>query len=129
MAYSMPTVLTPKGSRAYKNKKGNHECVVFVQDVTHAPATEMWKQGVKVLDAEPGSIRYGTVIATFDAFGHYSRGGPGQQHAAIYISHVKGESITVFEQYNAIGKVQRRTIHDKSADKKSNNPNAFSVVE
>lgn len=129
MSYSMPAVSTPKNRTDFKNSKGHHECVEFVRGVTDAPATTAWKKGRKVLDAEPGTISYGTAIATFDESGHYSRGGSGQQHAAIYISHVKGKSIDVFEQYNALGKVAKRTIHDLATDKKSNNPNAYSVIE
>jgi hypothetical protein len=129
MSYSMPAVSTPKNRTDFKNSKGNHECVEFVRGITNAPETIAWKKGRNVLDAEPGSIPYGTAIATFDEKGHYSKGGPGQQHAAIYISHIKGKSIDVFEQYNSLGKVVKRTIHDLSTDKKSNNPKAYSVIE
>ena len=129
MPYSMPAVLTPKGRTDFTNDKGNHECVVFVRAVTKAPAVTMWRKGIKVVDAEPGAIRYGTAIATFDEMGHYTHGGIGQQHAAIYIGHVKGKSIDVYEQYNGAGKVVKRTIHNLTTDKRSNNPNAFYVIE
>jgi hypothetical protein len=132
MSYKMPMVFSPENKTNYANEKGNHECVTFVRMVSKAPSHDQWKAGIKVVDAEPGSIPYGTAIATFDEFGHYLKGGSGHQHAAIYISHEKSEtapSITVFEQYNRVGKVVRRTIHNIHTNRQSDNPNWFYVIE
>jgi len=66
------------------------QCVALVQQgpaasgSTNPPSTRMWRQGVHVHGAQQGSIRKGTVIATFIE-GIYPVTDP--RHAAVYLSH------------------------------------------
>ena len=62
------------------------ECVEFVRQAAGAPPTIAWKRGALIMGALPGTIRRGTVIATFDDKGRYPIDGQGK-HAAIYLSH------------------------------------------
>ncbi len=41
------------GKKKFVNKKGNTECVEFIQQATGAPATLAWRKGIKVKDASP----------------------------------------------------------------------------
>jgi hypothetical protein len=45
------------------------ECVAFVRSVTDAPVTSRWRPGKRVMS---GSVKPGTVIATFDARGQFT---------------------------------------------------------
>jgi hypothetical protein len=47
------------GKKKFVNKKGNTECVEFVQQVTGAPTTLAWRNGIKVKDASQGAIPRG----------------------------------------------------------------------
>ncbi len=84
------------GKKKFVNKKGNTECVEFIQQATGAPATLAWRKGIKVKDASHGAIPRGTAIATFDGSGSYPTDAQGR-HAAIYLSHDK-QGIKVLDQ-------------------------------
>lgn len=110
MAYSIKVQeSTLEGNSDYKNDKGNHECVVFVQQVSGAPATTMWERGDRVMDLKNGDIPKGTAIATFDNNGKYPA---TERHAAIYLEHDK-KKITVYDQWRDLGKVKKRPIRAK----------------
>ncbi|MBS1796053.1 MAG: BPSL0067 family protein [Acidobacteria bacterium] len=116
---------------AYKNGKGNTECVVFVQQAPlvgggSVPGTSLWKKGKYVKDAKAGEIAKGTVIATFDDNGNYPA---DQRHAAVYISQ-DDNGITVYDQWNSQKKVLQRVLrYTESTTRSVNNGNFFWVVE
>ena len=114
------------GSADYKNDKGNHECVVLVQQTTGAPSTSTWSKGIKVMDAKAGEINVGTVIATFDDTGKYPK---DSRHAAIYESHDKS-GINVIDQWNKQAKAARRKIRSKNGlTRDVNDADWYYVVE
>lgn len=117
------------GSKRYKSASGRTECVEFVRQTSSAPQTATWRKGLRVLDASPGSIQRGTVIATFDESGHYPTDHLGK-HAAIYLSH-DSQKITVLDQFADQGEVRERPIwfHRPSTTRRSNNGDTFYVVE
>ena len=124
MSLSEKDVLGPK---KYVNSKGNNECVEFVRQVTNAPHTTTWKRGSCVKDADIASITRGTAIATFDDEGRYPTDGQGK-HAAIFL----GKSVAgiqVLDQWNSQGKVLPRTIRFNHVGKRSDNGDAFYVIE
>ena len=129
MAFRMYMVVVPEGAKKWTNAKGNTECVEFVRQATGAPATTVWKPGVRVKDAARGSISAYTAIATFDDAGRYPTDDKGR-HAAVYLSH-DGSGIRVLDQWNAQGEVRERTIFFGRAagTRRSNVGDVFWVVE
>lgn len=127
MAYQTTVDLNAfEGERSYKNKKGEHQCVVFVQGVTGAVPTAQWTRGKRVLDTQPGEIPAGTVIATFDANGKYPL---TARHAAIYVSHNEA-GIEVYDQWKRQGMVKKRTIRLKNLPRRDvNDAKYYYVVE
>jgi hypothetical protein len=117
------------GKGKFKNKKGNTECVEFIQQATDAPETASWNRGLKVSDAGPTDIRRGTAIATFDDDGNYPTDTLGK-HAAIYLSHDK-TAIRVLDQWNAQGEVKPRPIWFNRPDgtPRQNDADTFYVIE
>ncbi len=114
---------------AYKNAKGNTECVVFIQSVLHAPHTLAWAGGEKITRLKPGEkdpIPEGTAIATF-VHGVYPQMGGG--HAAIYLYHDK-QGLHVLDQWDKKGKVTDRIIYwgHGGLNDLVDDPNAFSVI-
>lgn len=116
---------------AYKNSKGNTECVAFVQMAAlvgggSVPRTSDWRKGKYVKDLKAGEIAKGTVIATFDDNGLY----PGDnRHAAVYISH-DDKGITVYDQWNSQKKVLQRVLYYKDSPNRAvDNGNFFWTVE
>jgi hypothetical protein len=109
------------------NAKGNTECVVFVQQATDAPDTELWIKGIKVIDAPEGKIERLTAIATFHD-GKYPTDDKGK-HAAIYLSH-DPNGIWVLDQWNSQGCVKKRKIRSKVSEGtiRSNDANWFYVI-
>lgn len=104
----------------------NGQCVRFVQVCAHAPETAKWKKGVPVRGAQ---LRAGTVIATF-VNGKYPNWDHGN-HAAVYVGQ-DDKGIWVWEQWQGKhGTVHKRHIPflDPPTEDRSNNGNAFSVVE
>jgi hypothetical protein len=77
------------------------QCVALVQGAPAAagssnpPKTSTWHPGIWVHGAQPGTIKKGTVIATF-LNNIYPTGDP--RHAAVYLSH-DGNGITVIDQW------------------------------
>ncbi|MBL0341132.1 MAG: BPSL0067 family protein [Bacteroidetes bacterium] len=116
---------TLEGNADFKNDKGNHECVVFVQRVSGAPATTMWKRGDKVMSLKNGDIPKGTAIATFGDDGHYPA---SERHAAIYVEHDE-KKIIVYDQWRALGKVKKRPIHAKGGKIRNvNDADCFYII-
>jgi len=110
--------------------KGKTHCAAFVQQVTGAPATSLWRPGKKVKDAKPGEIPLGTAIATFDADGKYPTTDPPGRHAAIYLAHDQN-GIVVIDQWDGQDTPASRVIRYKGADQLSdwqNNGDMFYVV-
>lgn len=116
---------------AYKNDKGNTECVTFVQQATlksggHVPRTTDWRKGIYVKDAQDGEITQGTVIATFDENDRYPT---ERRHAAVYISK-NDKGITVYDQWNSQKMVKQRTLFYKENETRQvDNGNFYWVVE
>jgi hypothetical protein len=110
------------GNATYANAKGNHECVVFAQEAGGAPLTGKWKQGAHV---EPGAtILRGTWVATF-AEGKY------QGHIGAFDSMDKDGNLSLIDQFNSRGSVDRTTYHLKKQPYKgkiSNDPSKYYVV-
>ena len=99
-------LLSLEGSESYKSPINNeYECVALVQALTRATNTNSWRKGIKVMDAEQGTIPPGTVIATFDEDGRYPL---KERHAALYVSH-NNEGIKVYHQYKK--GVKPRKVH------------------
>jgi hypothetical protein len=117
------------GKGKFQNEKGNTECVEFVRQATGAPATTLWKRGLKVADAKAGEILRGTAIATFDDNKRYPTDNLGQ-HAAIYLSH-DSDAIQVLDQWRSQGEVKRRPIRFNvpKGTRRSNDANTFYVIE
>lgn len=128
MAFAMPLVIVPTGRKKWVNAAGRTECVEFVRQATGAPPTGVWKAGVRVRDALPGTIAYGAAIATF-VDGHYPHDSLGQ-HAAIYLRH-DAHGIRVLDQWNLQGEVRERTIRFEApaGTRRSNDGDAFYVIE
>ncbi len=99
------------------------QCVSYVKKVCPSlPSTSMWRKGALVKTST--NLAPGTVIATFNANGHY------EGHAAIYVSQ-NTQGITVYDQYvtppspKAIGpRLLRWGAHGNS-----NNGDKFYVVD
>jgi hypothetical protein len=110
------------GDSTYANAKGNHECVVFAQKAGGAPLTGKWRQGAHV---EPGiSFPRGTWVATFV-------GGAYQGHIGAFESIDKDGNLTLIDQFNSRGSVDRTTYHAKKqpyTGKISNDPSKYYVV-
>src|SRR5215216_3590481 len=66
------------------------QCVALVKkapaatDSANPPQTSLWRPGIWVHGAQPGTIKKGTVIATF-LLNKYPLTSP--RHAAVYVSH------------------------------------------
>jgi hypothetical protein len=110
------------GNVTYANAKRNHECVVFAQQAGGAPFTGKWGQGTHV---EPGtSITRGTWVATF-VDGQY------QGHIGAFDSIDADGNLTLIDQFNSRGSVDRTTYHVKKQPyngKISNDPSEYYVV-
>jgi hypothetical protein len=129
MSFTLKTTDELEGNASFKNEKGNHECVEFVQKSTGATKTATWKKGINVMEAVAGSISKGTAIATFDTQGKYPLE-TGKRHAAVYISH-SSDGIKVYDQWNGQAMVKSRTIHSdlKLFRKYVNRAENYFVVE
>jgi hypothetical protein len=115
--------------KAYKNAKGNTECVEFIQQAMGAPNTGRWTEGDKLIKGDK-SIAKGTAIATFVGGKYPDRGKTGK-HAAVYLGQ-DTSGVQVLDQWNSQGMVLPRTLWwDERRRKKGlqNDPNAFSVIE
>ncbi len=117
------------GKGKFVNLKSHTECVEFVRQATGAPATPLWKPGIKVAGAKPGQIARGTAIATFDDKGKYPTDTLGH-HAAIYLRQ-DANGITVLDQWNSQGEVKQRTIsfNRPKGTKRSNDGETFYVIQ
>lgn len=123
---------TYTGKPAYKNAKGEAQCVELIKQTLGAPTTPNWKEGKKITKGDT-SIPPGTPIATFVG-GKYPQGqgkqAYGNQHAAIYLGQ-NDQGIVVLEQSKDHDKLSVRTIKWTNPNNKglSNNGSAFSVIE
>jgi len=117
------------GPKKFVNSHGRTECVEFVRQATGAPSTPAWQQGTRIKMAQPGSIKRGTAISTFDSNGRYPTDGLGR-HAAIYLSH-SPVGIRVLDQWNGQGEVKERTIffNKPKGTSRSNDGDCFYVIE
>lgn len=126
----MPFILRNPEShvgKAYKNSKGNTECVEFVRQTLNLPATALWIEGTRIQKGSAGIMR-GTAIATFVA-GKYPQTGDSGKHAAIYLEQ-NDTGIVVLDQWRAQGMVEPRTIRfDSKSPSISNQGDKFSVIE
>lgn len=125
----MPHILSNPTSfigKAFKNSQGNAECVEFIKQTLRAPATVVWREGVKVRK-DDSSIAEGTAIATF-VNGQYPQTGATGMHAAIYLGQ-DGSGIQVVDQWASQGMVKQRTIRWNGGPNLSNSGSAFSVIE
>ena len=109
---------------------GTKQCVALIKEYTKAPASSLWKEGVRVKGDT--LLKKGTAIATF-VDGKYPNAFTGN-HAAFYVSQdVNG--IWVVDQWSASGTIRKRMLGFKgmNADgtyvSPSNNGDAFSVIE
>lgn len=127
MAYQTTVELASlEGRPDFKNERGEHQCVALVQAVSEATRTVEWKQGKKVLEAQPGEIPPGTVIATFDLQGKYPL---TARHAAIYVAH-NASGIEVYDQWVKQGMVKKRIIRLKNLPRRDvNDAKYYYVVE
>jgi len=110
------------GNDSYQNAEGNHECVVFAQKAGGAPLTSHWKPGAHV---EPTTIiSRGTWVATF-VNNRY------QGHVGAFDTIDKDGNLTLMDQFNSRGSVNRTTYHVKKQPYKgkiSNDPSKYYVV-
>ena len=103
MPYIIDADSIKKETEAYKGPWGT-QCVALVQlgpaaaGSSNPPATSTWRRGIRVMTAPYGSIKKGTVIATFTEAGLYPTGDEGARHAAVYLSH-DSEGINVIDQW------------------------------
>ncbi len=105
---------------------GSGECVAYPQAAAGAPNTGNWTAGIKVHDAQPGTIERGTVIATM-VNGLYPNK-PKGNHAAIYLSQ-DATGIQVIDQWRG-QPVHNRTIRWRGGQgNPSDDGDAFYVVE
>lgn len=133
---TMPHILQPLPGKtledsyrgkAYTNAKGNAECVEFIKQTLGGPATAGWREGNKITKDDLTILR-GTAIATF-VDSKYSHLGASNQHAAIYLSQ-DDVGIWVLDQFKKQGSVDKRNIKwVPTWPGKSNDGNAFSVIE
>lgn len=130
----MPHILPAPASyknKAFVNSDGNAECVEFIKQTLHAPATALWTEGIKIVKLKLGAVdpvKPGTAIATF-VNAKYPQHGSTGKHAAIYLGQ-DATGIQVLDQWKAQGLVLPRTI--PWAPRRpglSNDGNAFSVIE
>ena len=83
--------------KAYEGKVvGSGHCVPFVQEVTDAPHTSLWKRGELVKNNK--DIKVGTAIATFSSDGKYTNSVDGSSHSAIYVQQ-DAAAIQVWDQW------------------------------
>jgi hypothetical protein len=103
----------------------NGHCVRFVQIAAQAPHTSRWRRGQQVRDSDPP---FGTVIATFDARGHYENDTTGRSHAAIYLRQ-DAFGLRVLDQWQG-QPVHERLIRFRGGEGPAvNDGDAFYVVE
>lgn len=110
------------GSTDYTNAKGNHECAVFTQMAGGAPQTSKWRPGAHVESRTV--IARGTWVATF-VDGVY------QGHVGAFDSIDKEGNLTLVDQFNSRGSVDKTTYHVKKQPYKgriSNDPSKYYVV-
>jgi hypothetical protein len=117
---------------------GKTECVAMVQAAppvagsSNPPNTSTWRPGIWVHGAQQGTIKKGTVIATFLNNIYPSGGAEKPRHAAVYLSH-NDKGITVIDQWKgAIGSTpgNHRPLTFRGLDNRSvDNGDLFYVVE
>lgn len=111
---------------------GNGQCVALAHAAALIPPTQAWSQGTRV----QGNLQLpvGTIIATFDANGHYGNHTNGTSHTAIYIGQT-AQGIQVLDQWkgsipSADHPPQSRTISfNHLSSKKVNQGESYYVVQ
>jgi len=136
----MRYVYAMAGALQRKPKVGNGDCVALLQHYAHAPNTQLWKQGIAVLDAK--DIAPGTAIATF-VKGRYPSNNRAN-HAAFFLRHAApGQGFYVIDQWipkpgrgekpyissRLIYAKHKKQNADGSWPEASDNADAFSVIE
>jgi len=110
------------GSEGYTNANGNHECVEFARQVGGAPHTSHWRPGALIQPRD--TIAKGTWVATF-VDGRY------EGHVGVFESMDSRGSLTLIDQFNSRGRVDRTTYHVKQqpyTGRISNDPSQYHVV-
>jgi hypothetical protein len=131
----MPKILvqpeTYIGKKVFKNTKGDTQCVEFIRQTLSAPATSLWREGLKIRRLAVGErdpVACGTAIATFVG-GRYPQEGDTGKHAAIYLGQ-DGTGLQVVDQWKKQGEVGKRTIYwEPTRPGLSNDGHAFSIIE
>ena len=104
---------------------GDGQCVVFVEAVSGAPHTALWKQGALVKNS---TIAVGTAIATFDPNGTYGNHTDGSSHGAIYVGQ-NAAGLQVWDQWTGQPVHQRTIRFQGGAALPANDGDMFYVVE
>lgn len=103
----------------------NGECVRFVQTVTGAPHTSLWRRGVKV---RSGGVATLTAIATFGDDGRYTNANDGNAHAAILLAE-HSDGLLCADQWVGHPVAQRVIRFRDGAGDDSNDGDAFWTIE
>ena len=104
---------------------GDGHCVSLIKQCSNAPHTSLWLRGSQVLSLKPGSIKEGSIIATFKNGKYPNKSG---YHAAIYIEHTSN-GIWVWDQWVGMP-VHKRFIRFRNDNASaSNTAQAYSLVE
>ena len=125
----MPYIFENAETLVGKPPVGNKQCVALVKQFAKAPASSLWSEGIKVKGA---SLKPGTAIATF-VHGKYPNL-PSGNHAAFYLSQ-DAQGIWVVDQWTRSKTIRKRHLRflgsnkDNSYNDRSNNGDAFSVIE
>lgn len=108
---------------------GTGQCVSYVEQAAHTPATHFWQQGPKV--EGNFSLQKGVAIATFQD-GKYQNRTNGDSHAAIYLRQ-DAVGVWVLDQWRNPHKTQ--VVHERfikfrhGIGTPNNDGSAFYVIE
>jgi hypothetical protein len=111
------------GRENFTNSDGDHECVEFACQAGGAPhPTSLWQQGTHVESRM--TIAKGTWVATF-VNGRY------HGHVGAFLSIDEAGNLTLIDQFDSRGRVDRTTYHVKSqtyTGRISNDPSKYYEV-
>lgn len=106
---------------AYSNQWGT-QCAALVQLGPPAkgsktpPGTSKWRKGNRVKTGAPGTIKKGTVIATFTPGGTYPTKSEGNRHVGVYVNHDL-HGIKIIDQWASKTTPSERTLKFVGDDK------------